>query len=191
MAPLTDRPRDGAPALSQTIQSPPSSSNAPTPSAPASIAPPPPPPSAPAEDLPEFVEEFDNFVQTTVNKYAQLSEELGGLVSKQSQLVVKGFKEQRKFLLIASKSKKPNIAGSELAVFQDLLKPTNEALMAVGELKEANRPDPQYTHLCAVADGIMVLAWVSMDARPYKHVEESLQSAQFFGNRVLKEFKDK
>lgn len=78
-----------------------------------------------------------------------------------------------------------------MAIFQELLKPINEALMAVTELKESNRPDPKYTHLCTVADGIMVLAWVTVDNRPHKHVEECLGSAQFFGNRVLKEFKEK
>lgn len=63
--------------------------------------------------------------------------------------------------------------------------------MAVTELKESNRPDPMYTNLSAVADGIMMLAWITLDSRPHKHVEESLSSAQFFGNRVLKEQKDK
>jgi len=63
--------------------------------------------------------------------------------------------------------------------------------MAVTELKDSNRQDPMFTHLSAVADGIMMLAWITLDSRPYKHVESSLSSAQFFGNRVLKEQKDK
>jgi adenylyl cyclase-associated protein len=78
-----------------------------------------------------------------------------------------------------------------MVVYQELLKPINEALHAVTELKDNNRADAMYTHLSAVADGIMVLAWVTVDNRPYKHVEECFSSAQFFGNRVLKEFKDK
>jgi adenylyl cyclase-associated protein len=78
-----------------------------------------------------------------------------------------------------------------MAVYQELLKPINTALMTVTELKEANRPDSMYTHLSAVADGIMVLAWVTVDNRPYKHVDECFSSAQFFGNRVLKEYKEK
>lgn len=109
----------------------------------------------------------------------------------QAAQVLKGFQEQRRFLLISTKAKKPDLSGANMAVYQDLLKPINEALMAVTELKESNRPDPMYTHLSAVADGIMVLAWVTVDNRPYKHVEECFSSAQFFGNRVLKEFKDK
>lgn len=48
-----------------------------------------------------------------------------------------------------------------------------------------------YTQLSAVGDGIMVLAWVTVAHRPFTHVEEFLSSAQFFGNRVIKEYKDK
>ena len=78
-----------------------------------------------------------------------------------------------------------------MAVYQDLLKPINDALVAVSNIKEANRPSPVFSQLSAVAEGIMVLAWVTVDNRPWKHVEESLGSAQFFGNRVLKESKEK
>lgn len=78
-----------------------------------------------------------------------------------------------------------------MAVYQDLLKPINEALVAVNNIKESNRGSPVFTQLSAVAEGIMVLAWVTVDNRPFKHVEDSLGSAQFFGNRVLKEQKDK
>lgn len=88
-------------------------------------------------------------------------------------------------------AKKPDIAGADSALYQELLKPINEALMTVTELKDTNRGDPFYSQLCAVADGIMVLAWVTLDNKPYAHVEETLGSAQFFGNRVIKEQKDK
>ncbi|KEY64514.1 hypothetical protein S7711_09639 [Stachybotrys chartarum IBT 7711] len=143
-------------------------------------------PKAPSEPLPESIEEFDAFLSSSVDKYVKLSDQVGGLVAQQAVDVLRGFREQRKFLLVAAKAKKP-----DMAIFQELLKPINEALMAVTELKESNRPDPKYTHLCTVADGIMVLAWVTVDNRPHKHVEECLGSAQFFGNRVLKEFKEK
>lgn len=109
----------------------------------------------------------------------------------QAAEVLRGFREQRKFLLIASKAAKPSTSGSSLVVYQNLLKPITEALMAATEIKENNRPDPMYSNLSAVADGIMVLGWVTIDHRPYNHVEESLSAAQFFGNRVLKEQKDK
>lgn len=105
--------------------------------------------------------------------------------------VKKGFQEQRKFLLISTKAKKPNLSGPDLPMYESLLKPITDALTAITNLTEANRPDPAYNHLSAVSAGITVLAWITIDTRPYKHVEESLGSAQFFGNRVLKEHKEK
>lgn len=63
--------------------------------------------------------------------------------------------------------------------------------MAVTNIKESNRGSDVFNNLSAVAEGVMVLAWVTVDNKPFKHVEESLGSAQFFGNRVLKENKDK
>lgn len=113
------------------------------------------------------------------------------MISEQASKVLEGFKQQRKFLLITTKAKKPDILGSEGAVYQDLIKPINDALMAVNNIKESNRGSPVFSQLSAVAEGIMVLAWVTVDTKPFKHVEESLASAQFFGNRVMKEYKDK
>ncbi|KAH8911359.1 hypothetical protein BR93DRAFT_924047 [Coniochaeta sp. PMI_546] len=189
------------PALQQTLASPQSGIStatssaqtrapptpAPTPAPPA----PPAPPKAPEEPLPESIEEFDAFIKTSIGKFATLSKNLGGLIAEQAAKVVEGFQQQRRFLLITTKAKKPDFTGSEMAVYQDLLKPINECLIAVNEIKDANRGSPVFSQLSAVSDGIMVLAWVTVDNRPYKHVEESLGSVQFFGNRVLKEYKDK
>ncbi|CAJ2512344.1 Uu.00g053590.m01.CDS01 [Anthostomella pinea] len=182
------------PALAHTIPTPLGQSGAasPAPLPPVSSSTPSPAPKqTPQETLPESVEEFDAFISQSVDKYVKASNKLGGLVAEQAAKVLEGFKQQRRFLLIATKAKKPDIAGSEMAVYQDLLKPINEALMAVGSIKESNRGSPVFSQLSAVSEGIMVLAWVTVDNRPFKHVEESLGSAQFFGNRVLKEHKDK
>ncbi|KAI1426837.1 adenylate cyclase associated N terminal-domain-containing protein [Xylaria sp. FL1777] len=181
------------PALSQPITSPPDQSDGATPlpsasstGTPAVSTP------APQDQLPEAVEEFDNFINQSVDKYSKASDKLGGLIAEQASKVFDGFKQQRRFLLISTKAKKPDISVSaDMSVYQELLKPINEALVAVGNIKEANRGSPVFTQLSAVAEGIMVLAWVTVDNKPFKHVEESLGSAQFFGNRVLSEHKDK
>ncbi|KAH0532363.1 hypothetical protein TsFJ059_001065 [Trichoderma semiorbis] len=163
-----------------------------TPLSETAVVPTPPPvlKEEPQEVLPESIEDFDAFLNTSVDKYVKLSNQLGGVVAQQASEVLKGFQEQRKFLLIATKATKPATSGTSLVVYQNLLKPITDALMAATELKESNRPDPMYSNLSAVADGIMVLGWVTIDHRPFNHVEESLSAAQFFGNRVLKEQKD-
>ncbi|KAL6902831.1 adenylate cyclase associated N terminal domain-containing protein [Trichoderma evansii] len=161
-----------------------------TPQSETAATPLPPAPKEPQEVLPESIEDFDVFLNKSLDKYIKLSSQLGGVVAQQASEVLRGFQEQRKFLLIASKAAKPSTSGSSLTVYQNLLKPINDAVMAATELKESNRPDPMYSNLSAVADGIMVMGWVTVDRRPYTFVEESLGAAQFFGNRVLKEQKD-
>ncbi|RSL95896.1 hypothetical protein CEP52_011794 [Fusarium oligoseptatum] len=166
----------------------------PAPAAPAAPAAPPKPEPVPepvAEPLPESIEEFDAFLSSAVEKYVEQSQELGGVIAEQALEVKKGFQEQRKFLLISTKAKKPNLSGPDLPMYESLLKPITDALSAITTLTESNRPHPAYNHLSAVSAGITVLAWITIDTRPYKHVEESLGSAQFFGNRVLKEHKEK
>ncbi|KEZ46507.1 Adenylyl cyclase-associated protein [Scedosporium apiospermum] len=170
----------------------PSSSSAQAPVASISAnAPAPPTPVVPAEPVPESVEEFDHFVKESVMKYVDIAKEMDSQVSEQAQALLDGFRGQRDFLLISTKAKKPDMTGSEMSVFQDLVKPISESIARVGSIKESNRASKYYNHLSTVSEGALVLAWVTVDNRPWKHVEESLGSAQFFGNRVLQEFKEK
>ncbi|KAE8452627.1 hypothetical protein EG329_013886 [Mollisiaceae sp. DMI_Dod_QoI] len=168
---------------------------APTP-APTGPLPPPPttaraapePPKPIQEALPESVEDFDAFISGPVKKYVNLSDELGGLVSEQASAVLRAFAEQRKFILITTKAKKPDMSSQ---AFSQLLKPFNELITTVTELREGNRGAPVFNQLSAVSESISVLAWVTQDTKPHKVVEENLGSAQYWGNRVLKEYKDK
>lgn len=149
-------------------------------------------PAVPDEPLPDSIEDFDVFLKTSVDKYAKLSVALGGLIAEQAAKVVHGFQEERKFLLITTKAKKPNLSVSnDMDAYQALLKPVNESLMAVVNIKESNRGSPVANQLSAVADGIMMLAWVTDEAKPHKHVDNTLGSAQYYGNRVIKDHKDK
>ncbi|TAQ85570.1 hypothetical protein B7494_g6111 [Chlorociboria aeruginascens] len=140
------------------------------------------------EPLPECVEEFDSFIATTVRKYVDLSDKLGGAVAEQASSVLKAFAGQRKFILITTKASKPDM---NKPIFMELLKPLQESISAVSDIRDANRGKPLFNHLSAVSESIGVLAWVTVEPKPQKHVEESLGSAQYWGNRVLKDFKDK
>ena len=177
------------PALQETLASPTGSKvGSPTPSAPA-------PSSGPAtaeEPLPESIEDFDAFLNSSVAKYSKLSEALGGLIAEQAAKVVQGFKEERKFLLITTKAKRPDLSNNhDMELYQEVLQPINKSLMSVVEIKETNRGSAFNNQLSAVADGIMMLAWITDEAKPHKHVENALGSAQYYGNRVIKDNKDK
>ncbi|XMA16489.1 hypothetical protein WAI453_009280 [Rhynchosporium graminicola] len=139
------------------------------------------------EALPESVEDFDAFIAMTVKKFVNFSDELGGPVAEQASSVLRAFAGQRKFILITTKAKKPDMSSP---VFMQLLKPLQDSITSVSELRDANRGSPVFNQLSAVSESIGVLAWVTMDTKPHKHVEESLGSAQYWGNRVLKEYKE-
>ena len=106
----------------------------------------------------------------------------------QAAKVLKAFTTQRKFLLITTKAKKPDMTSS---AYVDLLKPLQEEMQAVSDIRDRNRGSPFFNNLSAVSESMSVLAWVTVDPKPFKHVEESLGSAQYWGNRVIKEHKEK
>jgi len=83
------------------------------------------------EDVPEFVEEFDKYLQGTFGTFMKLAGEVGEDVKKQADLVEKAFKSQQQFLVVAGKHSTP--AQADLAA---LLKPTSEAISAVQEFRE-------------------------------------------------------
>ncbi|KAK3294691.1 adenylate cyclase associated N terminal-domain-containing protein [Chaetomium fimeti] len=151
-----------------------------------------PSPPAPApEPVPETIEEFDNLINQSLANWVKISNDIGGLVAEQAAKVVEAFKEERKFLLITTKAKKPDLAGADMSVFQDLVKPIGDLISAVTQIKDSNRGDKFYNNLCTVAESILAMAWVTMDTKPAKHVEESLGSAQFYGNKILTANKNK
>ncbi len=62
---------------------------------------------------------------------------------------------------------------------------------AVSDIREANRPSPLFHHLTTVSEGIAVLGWITIDPKPAAFIADMLGSAQFYGNRVIKEYKEK
>lgn len=62
---------------------------------------------------------------------------------------------------------------------------------AVNDIREGNRGSPLFTHLTTVSEGISVLGWVTIEPKPADYVTEVLSSAQFYGNRIIKEYKEK
>lgn len=147
--------------------------------------------AAAQEPVPEFIEEFDALVNQSLSKWVKLSNDIGGLVAEQAAKVVTAFGEQRKFLLISTKAKKPDIAGAGASVFQELVKPMGSLMEAIVKIKEDNRSDKHYNNLSAVSESIVALGWVTIDAKPFKHVESSFAAAQFWSNKILTANKNK
>lgn len=145
-------------------------------------------PLPPQEELPASVEEFDEIISGEVAKYVKLSKGLGSLIEEQSRAVEECFSEQRKFLIITTKAKKPEPSSK---LFMDLLSGMQVEMTKVTNIRENHRGSPFLNQLSTVGEGIPSLAWVTYDTKPTKFINEMIGAARFYGDRVLREHKEK
>ncbi|KAK9321421.1 adenylate cyclase associated N terminal-domain-containing protein [Lipomyces orientalis] len=163
----------------------------PAPAAPAST-PAPAPASEPipapiVEELPVSLKEFDEFVADYVTPLVELSKGIDPLVEEQAKHLAAAFDAEREFLRIVSKSKKPAPSSS---VFVDLFKPITVHIELIQDLREKNRTSKFFNHLSTICEGAPALGWVGVEPTPVPFVGEMKDSAQFYSNRVLKDYKD-
>lgn len=102
----------------------------------------------------------------------------------QAQAVLQAFEAERTYLLIATKAKKPDPQPPEL------LKELHRHTSTVDEIRAANRASPLFQHLSTVAEGIVALFWIG-ETGTADFVGDILGGAQYYGNRVLKDYKEK
>ncbi|KPM02181.1 adenylyl cyclase-associated protein 1-like protein, partial [Sarcoptes scabiei] len=129
---------------------------------------------------------FDDLLASNLIPFQQCSNQIGGLVQEQSRLVGEAFKEQRKFIEMASQSAKPS-NDNEL---MNLLKPISQLITQIQDIREKNRKHEHFNHLSAIAEGIAAIGWVTVSPTPAPYVKEMNDSAQFYTNKVLMAFKD-
>ena len=60
----------------------------------------------------------------------------------------------------------------------------------VDDYRESNRGSEFFTQLSAISEGIVALGWI-VEKKPPDFVSGVLGGAQYYGNKILKEFKDK
>lgn len=89
---------------------------------------------------------------------------------------------------MTTKAKKPDI---QSPVYMEVLKDLQATMGIVNDIREANRASPLFKHLSTVSEGINVLIWVANENKPAETITEMLSSAQFWGNRVIQDYKEK
>ena len=102
----------------------------------------------------------------------------------QAQAVAQAFAAERTYLYVTAKAKKPSTQPAEL------LTELHTCTGLVDELRETNRSSPLFTHLSAISEGIVALGWI-VETRPADFVKEILGGAQYYGNNILKDYRDK
>lgn len=98
------------------------------------------------------------------------------------------FKAHRQYLLVTTKAKKPDMNSS---AFAELISSLQHEMGTVNDIRESNRASPYKDQLAMVSEGMGALQWIVMDGKPADYVAEVVGGIQMFGNRVLKEYKEK
>ena len=102
--------------------------------------------------------------------------------------MLQAFDAERKFLMVTTRAKKPDIQSPG---YMEILKELQSTMGAVNDIREANRSSPFFNHLTAVSEGIAVLGWITIDPKPADYITTMLASAQYSGDRVIREYKEK
>jgi len=141
---------------------------------------------APAAPSAASVEEYQGLIDQFIHPLVEASGKVDPVVKQQADLVLQAVQAQKAFLSVASQSKKPSDS-----VLQELIKPTSDLMGKISAIKDANRANKFYNNLAAVGDGIGALGWVVVTPAPAPYIGEMKGSADFYGNKILKDFKGK
>ncbi|KIW83105.1 hypothetical protein Z517_02349 [Fonsecaea pedrosoi CBS 271.37] len=138
----------------------------------------------PALPLPAAIESFDRIIKEEVGDLIKCGAQIGGPVEQQAKAFKRAFEAERTFLLVASKAKQPNPMPPEMTAELE------HCIAVVIETQGANRASPLFFHLSAVSEGVLALSWI-VQKRPIDFVKDVFAAAQYFGNKVLNEYKHK
>lgn len=141
----------------------------------------------PPPKKPKFIGEFELLVQQRVSPFVDLSKQIDPLLGEAATILENAFNEETKFLNFVSESKKPDSSDPALL---EAIKPINEGIIEISALKDKNFRSEYPKHLSAFSDGAPVVGWIVATA-PVDYVSDFKESAQFWTNKVMTEFKEK
>lgn len=130
---------------------------------------------------------FERLIHEFVVPFVNASNQIDSVVGESAKLFADTFVDQTKFLEIVSESKKPDMTDPLLG---QVLGPTNEKISKINSLKDANRKSSYFNHLNSLSESGAVFFWIGVDT-PVSYISDIKDSAKFWSDRVLKEYKDK
>jgi len=138
-----------------------------------------------ADEDPAWLDEFNATWVPRFMKFVTDTEALNLDDLKEFAALIKNaFQAHTDFLVIAGRNGRPS-AGDN----QTLLKPMSTAINEVQSFRESHRPSKSINFLSAVSEGIPFLGWVTVAPKPANYVTQMVESAQFYTNKILKEFR--
>ncbi|AGO13208.1 AaceriAFR061Wp [[Ashbya] aceris (nom. inval.)] len=140
-----------------------------------------------AVEEPANMQEYDQLVNEWVRPLVGVGQQIDAAVGEASQQFLDGFAAQGVFLRAAARARRPDV-GSES--FMRALGPLNERIMTLAALKDAQRQSQYFGYLSAAAEGAPAFGWIASET-PVSLIGDFKEAAQFWTNRVLKEFREK
>ncbi|OBA23650.1 hypothetical protein METBIDRAFT_30087 [Metschnikowia bicuspidata var. bicuspidata NRRL YB-4993] len=144
-------------------------------------------PQPESEEKVKTVREFEDLVKSLVDPFVEILLKIDLVVAEVAGNFRDAFVAQTRFLVIVSQTKKPDTADP---AFMEALRPINEKISAISAAKDANRRSEYFNHLNTLSDGAPVLGWIVSET-PVSFISDIKDSAQFWANRVIKDFKEK
>ena len=94
----------------------------------------------------------------------------------------------KQFLKLTTLSKRPEPnSKAYVGIFEDL----QREIGAVNEIRESHRSSPLIEHLSMVGEGVGALGWITIEPNPAEYAAEFMNGAKLYGNRILKQYRDK
>lgn len=135
---------------------------------------------------PLAIKEFEQLIENKIKPLLEVSEKIDPVVLDAAKLFLGAYTESCKFLEACSLSSKPDMESAE---FSEALKPISSKIMEINDFKESQRRSKFSTYLSSFCEGFPVFSWVTTTS-PQGLVDGYKEAAQFWTNRVLKEFRE-
>lgn len=112
---------------------------------------------------------------------------LGEPAAKAATLFAAAFKAHDAVVAAAARLPKKPAEAEQGA----LLAPVSEAIGALTSFKEAQRGPQLIAHVTALAEAAPAMGWLAVEPTPGPYLKEMIGAAQFWTNKILKEWKGK
>ncbi|XP_071698174.1 cyclase-associated protein 1-like [Rutidosis leptorrhynchoides] len=135
---------------------------------------------------------FNNLIREYVGNVSDVGNKVGGQVKDVTNILSQAFAAQKDLLVKMKQITEKPAAGG----LTEFLRPLNEKLTEANKMSEGPRSD-FFNHIKAASESLTALAWIAYTGKdcgmsmPIKHVEDCWQSAEFYSNKVLVEYKNK
>lgn len=93
----------------------------------------------------------------------------------------------REFLILTSLCRKPSTALS----LAHLLEKLQRSMQYVADATQKHSTSEYQNHLKTVSEGVSAAGWVAVENKPGPYIKDMIEASQYYGNRVVKDWKGK